>query len=230
MLANLLAESGQPLSELVRPLLRYAKSPEINSEVADPGAPARSVPRPRPSGCDRPGDGRHGVGPGLDRLQQLAAPRAHGAFQRVSLDKTFTIDARVDSITEEKARLLKKLNIATVKLFSHSQREAGYARSAMQEFLATVYRQMRLVSGFEIVNQFLSVLLIASTAGMVLTATAPEINRHAKYSTMIGPKIPATRSVPLDWKQKRTMAMVAAKNAVSTPTTAITWDASGACT
>ncbi len=35
-------------------------------------------------------------------------------------------------------------NIATVKLFSHSQREAGYARSAMQEFLATVYRQMRL--------------------------------------------------------------------------------------
>jgi ATP-binding cassette subfamily B multidrug efflux pump len=59
-------------------------------------------------------------------------------------------------------------NIATVKLFSHSQREAGYARSAMQEFLATVYRQMRLVSGFEIVNQLLSVLLIASTAGMVL--------------------------------------------------------------
>ena len=59
-------------------------------------------------------------------------------------------------------------NIATVKLFSHSQREAGFARSAMQEFLATVYRQMRLVTGFEIVNQVLSVLLIASTAGMVI--------------------------------------------------------------
>jgi ATP-binding cassette, subfamily B, multidrug efflux pump len=59
-------------------------------------------------------------------------------------------------------------NIATVKLFSHSQREAGYARSAMQEFLATVYRQMRLVSGFEIVNQVLSVILVASTAGVVL--------------------------------------------------------------
>ena len=59
-------------------------------------------------------------------------------------------------------------NISTVKLFSHSQREAGFARSAMQEFLSTVYRQMRLVSGFEIVNQFLSVLLIASTAGVVL--------------------------------------------------------------
>ena len=59
-------------------------------------------------------------------------------------------------------------NIATVKLFSHSQREAGYARSAMQEFLTTVYAQMRLVSGFEIVNQALSVLLLGSTAGVAL--------------------------------------------------------------
>ena len=31
-------------------------------------------------------------------------------------------------------------NIATVKLFSHAQREAGYARAAMQEFMATVLR------------------------------------------------------------------------------------------
>ena len=59
-------------------------------------------------------------------------------------------------------------NIATVKLFSHSRRESGYARSAMQEFLVTVHRQMRLVTGFEIVNQVLSVILIASTAGVVL--------------------------------------------------------------
>ena len=35
-------------------------------------------------------------------------------------------------------------NIATVKLFSHAGREAGYARSAMQEFLKTVHSQMRL--------------------------------------------------------------------------------------
>lgn len=32
---NLLRESGKPLSELVRPLRRYAKSPEINFEVED---------------------------------------------------------------------------------------------------------------------------------------------------------------------------------------------------
>ncbi|MES2990871.1 MAG: ABC transporter ATP-binding protein [Pseudomonadota bacterium] len=59
-------------------------------------------------------------------------------------------------------------NIATVKLFSHSHREAGYARSAMQEFLGTVHAQMRLVTAFEIVNHALSMLLIASTTGAAL--------------------------------------------------------------
>ncbi len=55
-------------------------------------------------------------------------------------------------------------NIATVKLFSHANREAHFARSAMQEFLVTVNQQMRLVTGFEIVNQTLSVLLIGGSA------------------------------------------------------------------
>jgi ATP-binding cassette subfamily B multidrug efflux pump len=59
-------------------------------------------------------------------------------------------------------------NIATVKLFSHARREAGYARAAMQEFLQTVHAQMRLVTGFEIVNHALSMALVASTAGIVL--------------------------------------------------------------
>ena len=59
-------------------------------------------------------------------------------------------------------------NIATVKLFSHAGREAGYARSAMQEFMLTVHGQMRLVSGIEIVNHLLSMGLIVSTAGVAL--------------------------------------------------------------
>ncbi len=59
-------------------------------------------------------------------------------------------------------------NISTVKLFSHSNREAQFARGAMQEFLGTAYRQMRLISGFEIVNHALSMLLVASTAGLTL--------------------------------------------------------------
>ena len=59
-------------------------------------------------------------------------------------------------------------NIATVKLFSHTDREAGYVRHAMQEFMVTVYSQWRMITAFEIVNQVLSVLLIASTSGVTL--------------------------------------------------------------
>ncbi len=59
-------------------------------------------------------------------------------------------------------------NIATVKLFSHAGREAAYARSAMEEFMHSVHAQMRLVSGIEIVNHTLSMLLILSTAGVAL--------------------------------------------------------------
>ena len=59
-------------------------------------------------------------------------------------------------------------NITTVKLFSHTQREANYVQKAMAEFLKTVYAQMRMVTGFEIVNHALSMGLIASTAGATL--------------------------------------------------------------
>ena len=64
-------------------------------------------------------------------------------------------------------------NIATVKLFSHSQREAHFARSAMQEFMVTAYGQMRLVTAFETVNQILSVLLIAAITGTALWLWVP---------------------------------------------------------
>jgi ATP-binding cassette subfamily B multidrug efflux pump len=59
-------------------------------------------------------------------------------------------------------------NIATVKLFSHAGREARYAKGAMEEFLGTVKVQMRLVAGFETVNQLLSVILIVGTTGAAL--------------------------------------------------------------
>ncbi|MDP1730855.1 MAG: ABC transporter ATP-binding protein, partial [Devosia sp.] len=49
-------------------------------------------------------------------------------------------------------------NIATVKLFSHSSREESFARSAMDEFLDTVYRQMRM---FSILNVGIYVLNVA---------------------------------------------------------------------
>ena len=59
-------------------------------------------------------------------------------------------------------------NITTVKLFSHTHREAAFARSAMQDFMHTGYRQMRLVSAFEIVNHALSMGLILGMAGTSL--------------------------------------------------------------
>ncbi len=59
-------------------------------------------------------------------------------------------------------------NIATVKLFSHTHREAGYARAAMGDFMTSAYQQMRLVTLVDQINQALSVLLIGSTMGLSL--------------------------------------------------------------
>jgi len=59
-------------------------------------------------------------------------------------------------------------NISTVKLFSHGKREAVYVRSAMQEFMQTAHAQMRLVTGIEIINFTLNMLLIVGTAGVGL--------------------------------------------------------------
>jgi ATP-binding cassette subfamily B multidrug efflux pump len=59
-------------------------------------------------------------------------------------------------------------NIATVKLFAHGRRETGYAKAAMQDFMTTAYAQMRLVTGFEIVNTLLSAFLVGSTALLAL--------------------------------------------------------------
>ena len=59
-------------------------------------------------------------------------------------------------------------NITTVKLFSHGKREAHFARAAMEDFKLTGFRQMRLVSQFEIVNQALVVGLILGAGGYAL--------------------------------------------------------------
>ena len=51
-------------------------------------------------------------------------------------------------------------NIATVKLFSHAGREETYAQGAMDEFLETVHRQMRLVTLFHGIVYFNNALLL----------------------------------------------------------------------
>jgi ATP-binding cassette subfamily B multidrug efflux pump len=59
-------------------------------------------------------------------------------------------------------------NIATVKLFSHAGREAGYAREAMQDFLRNVYGMMRLVSGIQVMQFAMAMGLVVATTGTAL--------------------------------------------------------------
>ncbi len=57
-------------------------------------------------------------------------------------------------------------NITTVKLFSHADREEDYAKTSMTGFLKTVFMQMRLVTGLNIVLVFINHLLLASIGGL----------------------------------------------------------------
>ena len=57
-------------------------------------------------------------------------------------------------------------NIATVKLFSHSRREQAYAREAMDGFLQTVYRQMRLATSVYSLLYALNMALLFSVAAI----------------------------------------------------------------
>jgi ATP-binding cassette subfamily B multidrug efflux pump len=57
-------------------------------------------------------------------------------------------------------------NIETVKLFSHSQREATYAQKSMSGFLKTVHPQMRLVSKLNVAVWSLNSLLLFSISAL----------------------------------------------------------------
>ena len=57
-------------------------------------------------------------------------------------------------------------NIATLKLFSHNSREASYVREGMEQFMATVHPQMRLVTCLNISVWTLNMVLVASVAAL----------------------------------------------------------------
>ena len=59
-------------------------------------------------------------------------------------------------------------NIATMKLFSHAGRESTYARDGMDQFLQTVYRQMRLVTLFQSALYFLNSLVLFGIAAVAI--------------------------------------------------------------
>ncbi|HEY6631947.1 MAG TPA: ABC transporter ATP-binding protein [Rhizobiaceae bacterium] len=57
-------------------------------------------------------------------------------------------------------------NIQTVKLFSHAQRESSYAREGMRNFLGTVHRSMRLVTGLYGLLYLMNSLLLFSVSAL----------------------------------------------------------------
>lgn len=59
-------------------------------------------------------------------------------------------------------------NIATVKLFSHAEREEDYAKASMTGFLKTVFSQMRLVTGLNFALVFINVLLLTAVGGLAI--------------------------------------------------------------
>ena len=57
-------------------------------------------------------------------------------------------------------------NIATVKLFSHAQRD--YAKNAMQEFMSTVYAVALYITAYDMAHHVLIILLTMSTVGVTI--------------------------------------------------------------
>jgi ATP-binding cassette subfamily B multidrug efflux pump len=91
-------------------------------------------------------------------LLRRIVPRLARSSQRVADARSMVVGRISDAYA----------NIATVKLFSHAEREASYARQAMRGFLEEVRRLLRRISLFEILNHLLSMLLIVSSCGAVL--------------------------------------------------------------
>ena len=57
-------------------------------------------------------------------------------------------------------------NILTLKLFSGSRRESAYARAGMEEFMATVYPQMRLGTGLNFSVWIINMLMVFCTGAL----------------------------------------------------------------
>lgn len=87
-------------------------------------------------------------------ILRVLVPRLKAVSQKQADARSLMTGRIVDSYT----------NITTVKLFSHSRREADYARESMDSFLQTVYPQMRLVTILEFAVEFANAILIFSVA------------------------------------------------------------------
>ena len=83
-------------------------------------------------------------------ILRVLVPKLKVVSQRQADARSLMTGRIVDSYT----------NITTVKLFSHSRREADYAKESMDGFLKTVYPQMRLVTVLEFCVEMANAILI----------------------------------------------------------------------
>lgn len=89
-------------------------------------------------------------------ILKMLVPRLKAVSQRQADARSVMTGRIVDSYT----------NISTVKLFSHSRREANYARESMDNFLHTVYPQMRLVTILESCVEMANAVLIFAVGAL----------------------------------------------------------------
>ncbi|QPG05919.1 ABC transporter ATP-binding protein [Salinimonas marina] len=89
-------------------------------------------------------------------ILRTLVPRLKTVSQRQADARSVMTGRIVDSYT----------NITTVKLFSHSRREADYARQSMDGFLHTVYPQMRLVTILESCVEMANAILIFAVGAL----------------------------------------------------------------
>lgn len=91
-------------------------------------------------------------------ILKLILPKLKAVSQRQADARSVMTGRIVDSYT----------NISTVKLFSHSKREARYAKESMSGFLHTVYPQMRLVTWLDTVVWLNNAVLIFISTGAAI--------------------------------------------------------------
>jgi ATP-binding cassette subfamily B multidrug efflux pump len=77
-------------------------------------------------------------------------------------------------------------NIQTVKLFSHAQREAAFAREGMGEFMDSVHGQMRLVTQLNVTLYSLNAVLLLSVAGLALSLWLDELIAVGAVAVALG--------------------------------------------
>ncbi|MEC5322541.1 ABC transporter ATP-binding protein [Aurantimonas sp. A3-2-R12] len=77
-------------------------------------------------------------------------------------------------------------NIATVKLFAHTRREADFARASMHGFLTTVHGQMRLVNLFQLSLYLLNSLLLAAVGALAIRLWLAELVTVGAIAATIG--------------------------------------------